>query len=87
MEEEKKVADRCVGMYVIYDRLAEEAGPIFHARNDAVAYRSYDHHISTSRLNPDEYDLYYVGLYNAEIMLIKPNAPLKVQRPQEVKIV
>lgn len=46
-------------IYVIYDKVAEEYGPLFEAVNDKVAARSYAKVIQGSK--PEEYQLVCVG--------------------------
>lgn len=49
-------------LYCIYDRLAEEAGPIFEAKNDAVAWRMIMNTIK--EYNQEEYCIYCVGEFD-----------------------
>jgi hypothetical protein len=49
-------------VYVIYDSLAQEAGPIFAAKNDLVALRASGKLIGES----DEYTVYCIGEYDNE---------------------
>lgn len=50
------------GMYTVYDRAAEQAGPIFVAATDAVAARQYRHILDqVPAYDRDEYRLYKVG--------------------------
>jgi len=62
-------ADRRLGMYTIYDKTARESGPIFLAVNDGVALRQYRQLLSKT-VDPDEYDLYQVGLFDQYNMLV-----------------
>lgn len=55
-----------VKLYVIYDRVAMEGGPVFAAKNDDVAIRSF-HQLVSKADNPDDYCLYHVGEYDCEI--------------------
>lgn len=50
-------------LYTVYDRLAEEAGPVFEAKNDPVALRNYANLLNSVQktANPDEYELWCVG--------------------------
>lgn len=50
-------------LYVIYDKLAEESGPIFTAKNDMVALRQYSHLIKDVE-NQNDYSLECVGVYD-----------------------
>lgn len=47
-------------IYTIIDLLADSSGPLFEAKNDAVAYRSYLQTISKA-YNPSDYQLVRVG--------------------------
>lgn len=50
-------------LYVVYDRLAQESGPIFECKNHGVARRAYDQMIAkTGRM--DEYQLICLGSVN-----------------------
>lgn len=53
-------------LYTIFDLVAVEAGPIFHAKNDAVAMRMYDALMAEKKLDYDEQHLYYVGKFDDE---------------------
>lgn len=60
-------------MYAIYDRAAEESGPLFEAKNDSVAIRSYSQLLE--RVAPhdrDAYRLYCVGTYDRDTMVAVP---------------
>lgn len=47
-------------VYVIYDKVAEEAGPLFEAVNDGVAVRQMCQSMRNVE-NPDDYSLFHVG--------------------------
>jgi len=53
-----------IRLYAIMDRIAEEAGPIYQAKSDAVAIRNF--RMALKEANPDEFRLYYVGDYDTE---------------------
>jgi hypothetical protein len=57
-----------MGVYVIYDRIAEEAGPLFTAKSDSVAIRNY--RISLKEVQASEYRLYAIGEYDNEKVLL-----------------
>lgn len=57
-----------MGVYVIYDRIAEEAGPLFTAKSDAVAIRNYRN--SLKEVQASEYRLYAIGEYDSEKVLL-----------------
>lgn len=61
-----------VNIYVIYDKLAEEAGPLFIAVNDEVAKRQYEQtmqHVTTKA----DYLLYRIGFYDNVNMEVVPD--------------
>lgn len=51
-----------MNLYTIYDKVAEEAGPIFEAKNDGVATRAYQDLFSSRPVaHPDEFKLMLLG--------------------------
>lgn len=53
------------GLYSIVDTVAEEFGPIFHAKNDGVAIRNYRNFLKDNpTVNPLEVELVKVGEFN-----------------------
>ena len=50
-------------IYTIRDKVAEEVGPLFQAKNDAVAIRQFKQLIKDSE-NPEEYELLFLGDFN-----------------------
>jgi len=69
-------------LYTIYDKLAGEHGPVFEAKNDLVAARSFAHALKGAPAI--DYDLYLVGerINTADEpegqYLIKALVPLKI---------
>ncbi len=62
-----------VNIYTIYDKVSEECGPVFQSKNDVVAYRAFKHLISEeSSVNPNDYDLYCLGLFDTESRFFVP---------------
>lgn len=57
-----------MGIYAIYDSVAEECGPIWTAKNDAVAVRNCRNSLKEVRL--EEYKLYALGELDSEKVLI-----------------
>lgn len=52
-------------VYAVFDRVAEEAGPLFCAVNDAVAVRMYRHLIAgTVSADPKDFYLLWIGEYD-----------------------
>lgn len=69
-----------LNIYTIFDRVAEEAGPIFVAKSDAVAVRNFRHYTKDTR--QEEYRLYRVGEYdNDKVMVFGLDG-----RPEEVLV-
>lgn len=67
-------------LYAIYDRAAEESGPLFEAKNDSVAIRSYNQLLD--RVVPhdrDAYKLYCVGTYDRDTMLVVGTTPAEIE--------
>lgn len=58
-------------IYTIYDRVAEEAGPIFEAKHDAIAHRQFQQLIhQESVINQGDYALYCLGSFDHEKVLV-----------------
>ena len=62
------------GLYTIYDKVAQETGPIFEAKNDAVASRSARNLLSKS-LSADDYKLLRVGFTDKSTGVITIEIP------------
>lgn len=79
----KKTQPRPVmGLYTVYDRVAEEAGPCFLAVNDGVAVRAYRNLVKQEGVvSEDEYILYRVGSYESKSMEVRGEDPVKVIVP------
>ena len=70
------------GLYAIYDRVAEEAGPAFVSINDGVAVRAFRQLLQGSDIvAQDEYQLYKLGTYDIKTMEVKSHDPLKIEIP------
>lgn len=63
-------------LYVIYDRIAQECGPIFEAKNDGVAFRMYRDLIQSKEKDPnftqEEYICYRISSFDRETMVLTP---------------
>lgn len=80
-------------LYIIYDRVAEEAGPVFNAVNDAVAGRSYRNLVKD--MDPEaklEYRLYRIATFETKTMSLTCEvnpveifAPRPAMEPEAVK--
>ncbi len=56
-----------VNIYTIYDKVAEECGPVFQAKNDLVAVRMLKSMVSENPNIPvDEYEVYCLGEFDTE---------------------
>ena len=62
-----------VNVYTIYDKIAEECGPIFQAKNDKVACRACDSIISEACGNSvSDFQLWCLGAFDNERMEFTP---------------
>lgn len=66
-------------VYTIFDEAADEYGPVFTAKNDAVAQRQFNQLMKTVEY-PGEFYLYKVGEFDSE----NYETPLSVCEPEEV---
>ena len=57
-------------IFTIYDKVAQEAGPIFQAKNLYVAMRYVNDMIKDNKINLSEYDLVRLGTFDSESMSI-----------------
>lgn len=55
-------------VYVIYDKLAQQAGNIFEAINDAVAQRSFLGMCNQPNVDRNEYQLIHLGEFNKDTL-------------------
>ena len=53
-------------IYSIYDSVAEEYGPIFNAKSDAVAKRAVTGILNSGEIRSNDYDLYCLGSYDTD---------------------
>lgn len=69
-----------MNLYVIYDRVAQESGPVFEAKNDGIAVRQMRNVLSENPASkPLEYQLLNVGTIDHETNVITPiGTPLDV---------
>nr|WAE43852.1 MAG: nonstructural protein [Microviridae sp.] len=69
-----------MSLYVIYDTLAEESGPILECKNDHVAVRAYKRAMENTRAGTNaEYWLYYVGNFDNVSMVLNPEKPRRIE--------
>lgn len=58
-------------LYTIFDRVAEESGPVFEAKNDGVALRKFQAlALNTEGAQPDDFKLLSVGEIDHDIQKI-----------------
>lgn len=57
-------------VFTIYDKVAQEAGPIFQAKNLYVAMRYVNEMIKDNKINLSEYDLVRLGTFDSESMFL-----------------
>lgn len=60
-----------LNIYTVYDKVAEEAGPLFQAVNDGIALRNYRNMQIPESLKND-YSLHRIGTYDTVSMEIVP---------------
>lgn len=71
-------------IYCIFDRIAQEAGPIFEAKNDGIALRMY-HQVNLPGSSEDYY-LLRVGDFDHETCVLTPlKTALEVLERTEVE--
>lgn len=62
-----------VNIYTIYDKVSEECGPVFQAKNDVVAHRAFKHLIlDTPNVDSNDYEIYCLGLFDNETRFFVP---------------
>lgn len=71
------------GIYSIYDRVAEDSGPVWPAKNDAVAIRNA--RIMLKEVRADEFRLYCVGSWDSEAVALEPCEKREVVLPEVVE--
>lgn len=53
-----------LNLYVIFDVVAQESGPVVEAQNDGVANRNYQKSIINQKLDPNEFKLFCIGSFD-----------------------
>lgn len=68
------------GLYCIYDKVAEEAGPVFQAKTEGVAVRKFVQLIQGEQVRPEEFVLLHVGQFQTDPVSIEGvNPPRQVE--------
>ena len=71
----------CYGLYVVYDRVAEESSsPLMH-RTDGLAVKMYVKMITESKESLQDYWLYKLGTYDTVDMTL-----MTLDKPKRVKV-
>lgn len=65
------------GLYTIYDKVAEECGPLFQSKSDAVASRAYRTSLANVH-DTDDYKLLRVGYIDKETGIITSLVPEEI---------
>ncbi|MBA7542298.1 hypothetical protein ES705_34619 [subsurface metagenome] len=66
-------------MYVIFDSVAKESGPVFECKNDGVALRSFSKMIESNQ-DKEEFHLFLVGEMDHETNVIQSLIPKEIKR-------
>lgn len=74
-----------VKYYAVYDEVAKEFAPLFFAKNDDVARRMYKNVCVESRLDPNEFSLYFLMEIDNENGLVVTSDPREVALEVSVK--
>lgn len=64
-------------LYTVLDQIAEEAGPVFVAKNSGVALRNFSAMIKDMAM-PSDYSLFHVGEYDSDSMEVTGMIPKEV---------
>lgn len=57
-----------INLYSIFDKVAEEFGPLYQAKNDAVAQRNF--YMAVKDIDGTQHDLYRIGSWDTETGLL-----------------
>ena len=57
-----------VNIYTIYDKVSEECGPVFQAKNFGVAKRYVEDLVKNNPIKLDEYTLYQLASFDSETL-------------------
>lgn len=69
----KNMSDQLIGLYVLYDVVLEEAGPVFQSKTDLVASRETVRiMLSNKHVYPEDYKLYKIADFDNQNLLIEP---------------
>lgn len=75
-----------MNLYTVYDRIAEESGPVFEAKNDGVAMRMFLTIKSKTDNLQDDYKLLRLGSIDHQTSMITVSqVPIEVVQMTEVE--
>lgn len=69
-------------LYTVYDKVAEEAGPVFQAINDGIAMRQFKSLGIPEALEKD-YTLHRIGQYDSKNMEVIPEIVYHLKEDKE----
>ena len=73
-------------IYVIYDKIAEDCGPIMNIKNEGVALRAFRYSVAQADGADSEFGLYKLGTIDSSTMEVKlEKTPVQVHVPQVVQ--
>lgn len=73
-----------INIYCIYDKVAEESGPLFTAVNDGIAIRQF-RNIPIPPSLKNDYQLCRIGTYNTKDMSIIPEVLYTIEIPHQLE--
>lgn len=57
-------------IYAIKDRVSGQSTPVFIESNDLSARRQFTHFLKGSQNDPQDYELWYLGIYDTDVMRV-----------------
>lgn len=63
-------------IFSIYDKVAEEHGSLYEAKNEAVAIRMFKQLLANDLYQKTDYELHYLGAWNSKTGEITPIIPI-----------
>ena len=72
-------------VYAVFDRLAEECGPLFEQKNDQVALRAYRNMLKQQSSAPEEFQLLWIGTMDHDkCRFVANDIPVEIVNGKEV---
>lgn len=72
-------------LYSVFDRVAEDYGPIFQAKNVGVAVRSF-HNLMSQVKDINEYDLVRIGYLYHDMTLESSKHTIDLNNPKDLEV-